>query len=269
MQRALEGKKIVIAGSRKIDEMSALIEKRGGSVLVRPLQGTVFLNESELADDLRRLAEQGADWIVFTTGIGLETLVAQAEKMGIREAFQTVLQQARVAARGYKTVGALKKLEKTPDVIDDDGTTQGLIRALQPVDLQDQKVFVQLHGEPVPVLIEFLAGKGAVVEQILPYRHIAPAIETVSSLCQEIADEAVDAVCFTTAVQVRYLFQYAHQHGIAERLIRAFHDRVLAVSVGKVTSEALREEGLERILSPESERMGAMVVEIGDYFKSS
>jgi uroporphyrinogen-III synthase len=98
MLQTLEGKRIVIAGSRKIDEMSALIEKRGGTTIVRSLQGTVFLAERELESDLRRFTDHGADWTVFTTGIGLETLLLQAEKIGIHDVFVDNIRRTRVAA---------------------------------------------------------------------------------------------------------------------------------------------------------------------------
>jgi uroporphyrinogen-III synthase len=265
--RALEGKHIVIAGSRKTDEMTAIIEKKGGTAAVRSLQGTVFLAEEELEADLRKFADQGADWAVFTTGIGLETLLTQAEKIGIHTQFLHAVKQAKVAARGYKTVGVLKRLDIAPVAVDDDGTTHGLIQALQPFDFRGQSVVVQLHGEPVPALVQFLEEKGAAVHQILPYRHIPPESETVAALYREITEGLVDAICFTTAVQVRYLFAYAKQHGFERQLKENFQQHTLAVAVGKVTAEALREEGIGRLLVPENERMGAMVVELAQYFE--
>ena len=41
---------------------------------------------------------------------------------------------------------------------------------------------------------------------------------------------------------------------------------VLAVAVGKVTAEALYEEGVNRVLFPEEERMGSMVVAMSRHF---
>ena len=39
--------------------------------------------------------------------------------------------------------------------------------------------------------------------------------------------------------------------------------------MGKVTAEALVEEGIERIVVPQHERMGAMIVELVHYFEKS
>ena len=44
-------------------------------------------------------------------------------------------------------------------------------------------------------------------------------------------------------------------------------DKTVATAVGKVTAEALREEAIERIVVPEHERMGAMIIELAHYFE--
>ena len=80
-----------------------------------------------------------------------------------------------------------------------------------------KSVVVQLHGEKAPTLIRFLESKGAVISQLLPYQHIPPVQETVETLCQELMEGSVDAVCFTTAIQVRSLFDYAREKGYLTR----------------------------------------------------
>lgn len=267
MGKGLEGKRIVIAGSRKTDEMSMLIEKQGGTPIVRSLQGTTFLADKQVEPDLRRFVQEGADWVVFTTGIGTETLLDLAGKMGIQDQFLMAIRQAKVAARGYKTYAALKKMGVKPVAVDEDGTTRGLVRSLEAFDFSNQWVIVQLHGKSEPAFIKFFEDKGASVLQLLPYQHIAPESEVAESLCQELIHNQLDAVCFTTAVQVRYLFEFAREHGYLDDVLNAFKHEVLAVSVGKVTTDALREEGIERVIAPEIERMGAMIVELSRYYE--
>jgi len=266
--KGLNGRRIAIGGSRKTDEMSTLIKKQGGVPVVRSLQGTVFLAEKEVGPDLRAFAETGADWVIFTTGIGTETLANLAEKLGIGERYLQAIRGAKAASRGYKTIAALKKLGITPVAADEDGTTKGLIDSLQSHDFSGKRVMVQLHGENAPSLLQFLEEKGAAVVPLLPYRHVAPDRETVALLCSEVINREVDAVCFTTAVQVRSLFHFAKENGYAEKIVQSFQDRVLAAAVGKVTAEALREEGVERLLAPGLERMGAMIVELARFYET-
>lgn len=267
MEKGLTGKRVVICGSRKIEEISTLIEKQGGVSQVRTLQGTVFFAEKEVEPDLRDFVQKGADWVIFTTGIGLETLVNLATELGFGDAFIKKIQEAKVASRGYKTLSALKKVGIQPLVVDEDGTTQGLARALESEDISGMNVMLQLHGETAPALTKFLEDRGATVQKILPYQHIAPEKDTVASLCQELLANECDAVCFTTATQVRSLFDYAKENNIHTDIVDSFKDKVLAVAVGKVTAAALKEEGIERILMPDNERMGAMVIELAKYYQ--
>lgn len=267
MEKNLAGKRIAVGGSRKIEEIKMLIEKQGGIPLVRSLQGTVFLAEKELEPELQEFIHSGADWAIFTTGIGFDTLLHTAENLGIKEDFLTIIHQANVGSRGYKTLGALKKQGIQPIAVDEDGTTKGLTRSLEKYDFTDKRVMIQLHGETAPALTKFFEDRGATVVKLLPYQHISPEQETVMKLCNEIMSKKVDAVCFTTAIQVRSLFEFAKQHSIDPAIVESFQCDVIATAVGKVTAEALREEGVERLITPENERMGAMIIELAHFYQ--
>jgi uroporphyrinogen-III synthase len=268
LSKGLLGKRVAIGGSRKTEEMSTLIEKQGGTPIVRPLQGTVFRAEKEVEPDLRRFVDEGSDWTVFTTGSGIQTLLDLAEKIGIHEEFLHKIRTSNVAARGYKTIAALKKLGIQPVAVDEDGTARGLIRALKGTDFSGKKVMIQLHGEKAPLLKQFFQDQGVSdILELLPYQHIPPKQETVDTLCREILQQDVDAVCFTTAIQVHSLFSFAKSKRLDKELVKAFRETVLPVAVGKVTAEALQEEGIDRYLVPENERMGAMIIELSRYYQ--
>lgn len=264
---ALENKRIVIAGSRKTDEMSLVIEKQGGVPIVRSLQGLTMFDEELLEAPLRKFADQGADWVILTTGMGSESLIAAADKLGIGQVVLERFAEAKIATRGYKTSAFVKRSGLKAIVSDDDGTMQGLMDNLAAFDFNGQSVWIQLHGEPAPELEQFLKAKGATkVEAVLPYKHVPPAIATLETFIEELSAGMHDAVCFTTAVQVHYLFKYAIETGRKELLLHAFSEPIVAAAVGKVTAEALKEYGVQRIIVPELERMGAMVIEIGRYY---
>lgn len=266
MVKGLTGKRIAISASRNTEEISMLIKKQGGVPIVRSLQGTVFLAEKEVGLDLKKLIQKGTDWAIFTTGIGTQTLLEIAEKQGIKEPFINMIQQSLTASRGYKTLSTLKKLGIMPTAVDENGTTESLIKSLERFDFSGKRVMVQLHGEKAPALTKFLEEKGADVSFILPYQHIPPETETVSKLCEELLEEKIDAVCFTTAIQVRSLFDFAREKDFVEDILEAFSKTILAVAVGKVTEEALSEEGIKELLVPKHERMGAMIVELARYY---
>ena len=262
----LEGKTIAVTGPRKADEMSRMIEKFGGRALVRPAQGTVFMDDTRIEEQLKALIEDPADWLVLTTGVGTEALMKTAEHLGYGEAFLGALKRMRLAARGYKTVNVLRRMGLTPDVRDNDGTTAGLLREMEPYTLLGKRVALQLYGDPAPRVTGALAARGAICEELLPYRHVPPEGDVATTLIDEIIGGKVDAVAFTSTVQVRYVMGSAAKRGLYERVLAAFEGDVLAVAVGKVTAEALFEEGVKRVLVPEEERMGSMVVAMSRHF---
>ncbi|MEK3675349.1 uroporphyrinogen-III synthase [Paenibacillus sp. FSL R10-2771] len=269
MAEQLKGITIALAGPRKAEEMAKLIQNMGGTALHRPAQGTSFLDDAALRDGLTAWTDQPPDLAVLTTGMGLDALFEMAAKLELADRFLEVLSASPIAARGYKTVNALKKRGLEPVVRDDDGSTKGLIRGLQDWDLQGKRVRLQLHGESAPHLVQWLEQAGAEVSWVQPYRYTQPEPGALALLLADITEGRVNAVAFTSAPQFRFLAQYAREQGRLEELVQALEDKVLAVSVGRLTSEALKEEGVKRIIMPEHERMGSMFVELGRYIAAS
>ncbi len=261
----LQGKRVAIAAQRRAEELSRLVEKLGGVPVVRPMQGTVFEAREETARALGALLDEGFDWMVFTTGMGTEALFEAAAAHGLEETFREHLGRASIAARGYKTLRALRRRELEPDVRDDDGTTRGLVRRLAPFPWRGRHVAVQLHGDRAPHLLAFLQEQGARVTTLLPYRHVPPPEEQVERLVQEVLRREVDAVAFTSPPQVLFLFDHARRRGLHGELVAAFAGATLAVAVGKVTAETLHHEGVRRLVVPSQERMGAMILALADY----
>lgn len=126
---------------------------------------------------------------------------------------------------------------------------------------------MQLHGDTAPTLKQYLTENGASYSELLPYRHVAPDSKTLETLYEEIVRREVDAVCFTAAMQVRFLFSFVKEQKDIELFRRTLNEHVVACAVGKVTQEALQEEGITRVIAPELERMGAMIVTLSQYFE--
>lgn len=266
MARRLEGKRIALTGPRRAQELGKLVENLGGIPLYRPAQGTVLLDDLDLRSGIVSWVKEPPEWSIFTTGMGLDALFDMAEDMDVALQLWDTLREKKIAARGYKTVNVLKKRSLTPIVRDDDGSTEGLIRGLKEFDFQGKKVMLQLHGDPAPRLVSWLEAQGASVTQVLPYRHISPPEEALEQLVDDIVNERVDAVTFTSGPQVRFLLEHATKQGQLAALLEALEGPVLAVAVGKVTAAGLHEAGIPRVLAPKEERMGSMIVELARYY---
>ncbi|MGG6314175.1 uroporphyrinogen-III synthase [Paenibacillus macerans] len=266
MARRLEGKRVALTGPRRAEELGKLVENMGGIPLYRPAQGTVLLDDLDLRNGIIAWVENPPDWSIITTGMGLEAVFEMAEDMGVAQRLWDHLRANPIAARGYKTVNALKKRQLTPLVRDDDGSTEGLIRGLSEHDWRGKSVLLQLHGDPAPRLVAWLEEHGASCRQLLPYRHISPPAEALEQLLSDIVERRVDAVTFTSGPQVRFLMEHAEKQGRLSALMEALEGPVLAVAVGKVTAAGLQEAGVPRVLAPKEERMGSMMVELARYY---
>lgn len=269
MAYRLTGKTIALTGPRKAEDMAKIVEKMGGTALIRPAQGTVFLDDVETRKSLEEWMASPPAWTILTTGMGLDALFGVAAGMNAEHDLLQALRQSHVAARGYKTVNSLRKRGLEPLVRDDDGSTSGLIRGLAEHHLQGKEAVLQLHGDPAPKLEAWLQEQGALVRRVLPYRHIPPEAEQLERLLDDILQQAIDAAAFTSAPQIRNLAEYARSKGKLEDMVLAFQGPVVAAAVGKITAQALLEEGITRVVHPpEDERMGSMIVELARYFQS-
>lgn len=262
----LEGKRIALLGARKAEEQSTIVQNLGGTPILRPSQGTIFLNDENVKTEVLNILKGYFDWIILTTGVGTETLIKIADELGKKDDFLVALKNTNIAARGYKTVNTLKKYSLTPIARDDDGSTVGLIRDLKRFDLKDLHIALQLHGDPAPNLVNWLEQQQAEFHEILPYQHIPPETTILEKLLAEILEQKVDAVSFTSTPQVRYLFAYAEEKGKKAKLLQAFETNAVALSIGKVTGQALKEQGVQRIVIPENERMGSALVKLAQYY---
>ncbi len=267
MSKPLLGKRIAVAGARKFDELAMIVAKQGGEALCRPMMGSVSNDSAELANVIRGICEQGATWFVLVTGVGTKALLEKADELNLGERLRELLANANIAARGYKTFSALKTLGLKPIIVDDDGTVEGVRRQLEAFDFSNKKVAVQLHGERMPVLTDWLVSQGASVTEIPLYFYEEPSEENVQQLIYETISSDVDVVAFTSNTQVKFFFEGAKRLNAEGFLQRAFNEKVIALSVGSMTTAELKKQGVTRIIAPEHERMGAMVMELAKYYQ--
>ncbi|WP_394173312.1 uroporphyrinogen-III synthase [Guptibacillus hwajinpoensis] len=262
--QALMNKTIAVTGGRKGEEVTALIEKQGGRALIRPAQGTVFTNEEQVLETLRDSIESPPDVLIFTTGMGERRMAELANKAGLRERYEQLLETIPIAVRGTKTFQHLKQKGITPATVADSGTMKQLEARLE---IMDKRVLLQMHGENVPDFIQTLERENNTVVTIYPYEHTPPDEAVLEQLIEEITNKQIDAVAFTSAIQVRFFFEYVERMKNKEFILSLFGAHVLPVAVGEVTAEHLERQGVEGILIPDTPRMGAMVMEIAKYYK--
>src|SRR5262249_39089994 len=152
------------------------------------------------------------DMMIFLTGVGARFLISEAESIGIKEEFLKALGNLTVVVRGPKPVAAMRQFGVRVDVVPGNPTTEGVIEALRSRDLQDRRIGVQLYGTPNPQLVSALENKGATVTPVQVYAYGAAADSgAVNGLISRILNGRVQVIAFTSAPQVRMLFDFATQ----------------------------------------------------------
>jgi uroporphyrinogen-III synthase len=267
--RPLENITVAITEHRFMQEFAILFEKAGATVYACPLlEEAPVADRQQLQDIVRRTAVREIDVIVFLTGVGARLLVAEAEWLGLKGAFLAALEAITVVARGSKPGTALRQFGVRVDITPDRPTTEGVIETLGSHDLKGKRVAVQLYGTPNPRLVAALEAQGAAVFPVQVYNYAAASDrESVHRLVFKAVERTVDVVTFTSAPQVRMLFDAAAELGLSGALRTSLNTGIAAASVGEITTSELESFGVLPRIVPAQPKMGAMARAIVDYFR--
>jgi len=167
------------------------------------------------------------DLVCLTSANGVRLLFERMIASG-RDA--RALANARVAAIGPGTAVALREHGVIADVVPERFIAEGMVGAL--ADVPIKRALVARAAEARDLLPRALRARGAEVDVVALYETVAEPL----SEQQLQAIGAADYVTFTSSSTVRFFFD-----GAGERL----REGVRLVSIGPVTSAALRERGRE------------------------
>jgi uroporphyrinogen-III synthase len=263
----LAGLRVLSLESRRAVEMAKLIENYGGRAMVAPSMREVPLeSNTDALEFARSLAAGGFDMAIFLTGVGTRALAKVVETVYPLEKFVEALRGVAIVARGPKPVAALKELGVPVLVaVPEPNTWRDLLRALDEnnnvAPLTGRRVAVQEYGASNPELLAGLAARGAQVTRVPVYQWALPEdTAPLRAAVESIARAEIDLALFTTSIQVVHLLRIAREMSREEDLRRAFA-RILVGSIGPITSEELREQGLMADFEPPHPKMGSLVNE--------
>ncbi len=264
------GLRVLSFESRRAKEIAQLISNNGGVPMVAPSTREVPAPPTD--DELKLihgLLQHEFNAIIFMTGVGARTLVQAAESVCSRDDFFAALSRTRVVVRGPKPAAAMREFNVPVTLaVPEPNTWREIVKALDEnsgkVPLQGQRIAVQEHGEPSPELYSALRERGAEVFPVRVYRwelpeDIGPLQDAIRSLTQN----QVDVVMFTSSVQFVHAARIAAEMGVAEPFVKALNRTVVA-SIGPVSSETLRENGIAVDLEPSHPKMGFLVKEAAE-----
>ncbi len=257
----MKDKVVAILEARAGEHLAELIQRRGGIPLLAPaLEEVPDVDPPALA---ALLAEWPADPFtvsIFQTGVGTRALFQATDAIHRSDELLALLAATTVVVRGPKPVGELvargvtiARRAQTPF------TTEMVLQAVADLQLNDARVLIQRYGAANRELSEELTRRGARVVEIATYRWALPGDDRpLRDLLVALAEERVDAVVFTSAVQIQNLFAIARRAGTAEALAPLLN-RCIIASVGPVCSRALRSEGVQPTFEASPPKLGPLI----------
>jgi uroporphyrinogen-III synthase len=248
----LSGKTVAVPEGRQLAKFVRMLKDQGATTVEVPLVRIVDVADARPVEAwLDRFIAGEFDDLVLLTGEGLTRLVGFAERGGRRDAFVAGVGAVRTITRGPKPAAALHALGLRPGLAAKVPTADGVREALAREPLGGRSVAVQLYGqETVPGLVAFLEEKGAVVSTVAPYTYV-DGIEDADgeALIRKLGRGEIDAIAFTSGVQIRTLFDWAARHGLTEELSAGLH-RTAVASVGPACTATLAHYGIDVEIAP-------------------
>jgi uroporphyrinogen III methyltransferase/synthase len=228
-RRPLHGKRVVVTRARaQASELARQLDALGAEPIELP---AIRIEPRIDSDEVRRAVESIHSYaLVCLTSVNGVNLLFEAMAAQGRDA--RALAQASVAAIGSGTEAALAACGVLADIVPERFVAEELADALDELELAGKPVLIARAAEAREVLPDALRKKGAEVDVVTLYETVA---EDPDPEALERAREA-DFITFTSSSTVRNFVAKAGRDGIPEKA------RVL--SIGPVTSDAIREAGL-------------------------
>ncbi len=266
--------RVLALENRRAVELAKLIASYGGEPVVAPAMREVPLaSNTEAVAFTEGLLTGKFDVVILLTGVGTRAVLGVAETRYPREAIVSALKRVKVVPRGPKPIAVLRELGVTPTLtVPEPNTWRELLHTLDEAastspefSLRGRRVALQEYGVSNPELIAGLAERGAEVTRVPVYQWAMPEdTGPLQSAIRELAERRIDAVLFTTSIQVTHLFEAAAEMKREEEMREGLRCAVVA-SIGPTTSEELGRKGITPDLEPSHPKMGFLVKEVAEH----
>jgi uroporphyrinogen-III synthase len=256
----LAGFTVGVTAARRAGELATMLERRGAVVQQgAALRIVPVADDTELAEATRALVARPPDVTVATTGHGFRGWVEAADGWGIGEELLAALGAGKMLARGPKARGAIRASGLVDAWSPESESSAEVLDHLLERGVDGLRIAVQLHGEPLPDVVEALTMAGAEVVEVPVYRWLPPAdLGPLDRLIDATVCGGIDVLAFTSAPAGASVLARSAERGMRELVLEALRGPVLALCVGPVTAAPLEAVDVPT-LQPQRSRLGAMV----------
>jgi uroporphyrinogen-III synthase len=255
--------RIALLEARMSGELADLIRRAGGStpLCVPAVQETPLNNAPQVSTFIDRLTNGSIPIVVFFTGAGAKLLLDEAEQLGRQAELLTALRTITVVCRGPKPSSILKRYD-IPITVSarEPYTTTELLEAMTSLNLAGINVGVVHYGEYNALASQTLQARGANLIELCLYEWTLPEdTSTLKNLVKAIIAGDINAVVFTSQIQVRHLFLIATELHLSSQLAEALNTRTVVASIGPTCTATLQSYSVTPHVIPEHPKMGHLV----------
>jgi uroporphyrinogen-III synthase len=264
----LGGARIGLLEARLSSELAELVRREGGEPVCAPSVREAQLDVRALVHPLiEELHRRRVEIVVFLTGAGATSLLEQASAIGALDALVEAFAGATTVCRGPKPAVVLRRHgipvhqnARSPY------TTPELLEVL-PEELVRGRGVALLHdGGGNAALVEALRARGATVNELRTYAWRLPDdLEPMEELIRELLAGRLDAVAFTSQVQVRHLFEVAALTHRTAGLRFALRHCTIVGSIGPTCSAALEQFDVTPHVVASPPKMRPLVTAVGQF----
>jgi len=257
----MKSKVVAILETRTGAHLAELVARRGGVPMLAPaLEEVPDVDPQAVLSLLERWRVDPFKICIFQTGVGTRALFSATDAAHLTMKLKELLAASMIVVRGPKPVGELNARGIRIDIrAASPFTTETVLTALAGTAVTDCSILVQRYGATNQALAQALEARGATVHEIATYRWGLPAnTQPLVELLDALRQGRVDAVVFTSAVQMHNLYQIAQKAGDAADLAGHLNRSVVA-SIGPVCSRTLRDYGVTPTLEANPPKLGPLL----------
>ncbi len=229
-KRPLFGKRIVVTRTRhQAGGLTKQLAQLGADVIELPTiridEPNDMLGFGEMVQDCHKY-----DWIIFSSPNGVDAFFTMFYKLYTDA---RSIGGARIACIGPGTADKVKQYHLAVDLMPKKFVAESLVEAFKEHNIENQTLLWVRAEEARDVIALGLSKQGAIIDEALAYRTI-PEREDNASAIARMQTEGADIITFTSASTVECFFA----------LGLALPKDIKIASIGPVTTEALRKQGL-------------------------
>lgn len=267
---SLKGKVIAITRPKKqARELAELVSRLGGKPYVAPTVEVKPLRDKHpITEFVNKVLNGRVDYVIFMSVNGVTSLIEFLKNLEQKNGFLKELNRVMIVAIGPKTEGKLKEYGVETNLVPLQHSSEGIVESLRKMDLQGKTVAILRSSIANTYLRQELEKIGANVLEFPAYESAPPSDDSkVLIFLNDLFEEKIDAITFTSSSTVQNLFKIADEHAPSKKF-RDCLEKTVVVAIGSTTQRSLEELGVEVDVVPNEYTIEAMIEALARYMHS-